>query len=240
MKLFTSLSLFLGVLSLSYGQIDNPAPSNEASIDLPGTKFGISAHFGLGYRTGTALYKVDEFNKDFARKLDVGYTVQVIPTYYFSKSFGVGIMANAFQSKVTGDIMLDQNSNIYKGSTEKDMILYVGPAFTGRYSYHKYFWGFSVSGGYTKYISELSVTNNTTRVTAKADGFNWSAGTNFEFGYTVIDNLRVSLTGNYFYGRIFKFKVKDNFGNTEDLKLEGEDAEDVSRVGLGLGLNYSF
>ncbi len=240
MKLLKSLYLFLGVLSLSYGQIDNPAPSNDASSDLPGTKFGISVHGGLAYRTGTALYKVDEFNKDFARKLDVGYTVQIIPTYYFSKSFGVGIMANAFLTKVTSDIKLDQSSTIYKGSTEKDMILFVGPAFTGRYSYYKYFWGFTVSGGYTKYISELSVSNSTTSVTAKADGMNWSAGTNFEFGYTVFDNLRVSLTGNYFYGRVFKFKVTDNFGNSDDITLKGEDAEDVSRVGLGLGLNYSF
>lgn len=240
MKLLTSLSLIMGIMTFSFGQIDSPVPTNEANNESKDSQFGISAHAGFGYRTGTALYKVDEFNKDFARKLDLGYSVQVIPTFFFNKYFGVGIMANAFQSKVTGDIMLDQSSTIYKGSTEKDMVLYVGPAFSGRYSYFKYFWGFSVSGGYNNYVSELTVKNDSKSVTAKAEGHNWSAGTNVEFGYTVMKNLRVSLTGNYFFGRVFKFKISDNLGNSQNVTLEGEDGEDVSRVGMGLGVNFSF
>ncbi len=245
MKFFAVLVCFLTVSNLSYGQLDYAKILGDTASGKKHKKFSIAVQFGAGTRTGVFLQSERENNRDFAEMLNYGFSVQVQPTYFISPNWGIGVVANMYGARSTGNYETAGESGtapLVQKASQTDGISFAGLAWVGRHRHNKFSLQYSFSGGIQAYVSEFKVDNVATGKQEKTrfEGLTWSVGTNLHIGYEVMENLDVFISPSYYFGLVDRGNIIAPDDSKTKIHLKGEDRIDVSRFTLGIGAAYNF
>ncbi len=243
MKKVVLLICTIGFGFSALAQTDYSKILTDSISDPEKSKFSISLSSGIGLRTGSDVEFSNPGTKEFDKQLNTGLAIQLQPTYFITKKIGLGLLANVFFANAEGIVNITNEisgERITIDATQNDVMLFVGPAISGRYFYDKFYSGYSFAVGAQTYQSKLSTDFNNVTNDFKAFRWNWSLGTNLEMGYNINRDFSVFAKVNYFYSLINKIELTDPDGSVEKRTLKDEDREDTSRFGLGLGINYKF
>lgn len=240
MKFILAIASILVLWFPSFGQDNSGFVFPDSTQNPYLTKYSISIHGGVGFRTGKPIELARALDKDFAKQLNFGYTLNIQPTYFITKTLGIGLVANLFLTQANGSLELIRGEKPFENLTQTDGMLFFGPSVSGRYFYEKFHLSYSFFGGVQSYASELKGNINNQDRTSKIVGASWATGVNFEVGYLLSKSLSATFSANYMFSLINKAELTDYQGTKYKVTLKDEDRENTSRFGLYLGINYRF
>jgi hypothetical protein len=215
----------------------------------PFPRWRISANGGMGYRVAsTRDTRQNLIAQGFPKKevdsylkaIKLGETASGQVHYMFSPAFGAGVNYQFFRSSGSMTGFADPQDGVtllYGVVEDKEFTNYAGLSFY----YHEWvksnkakFYG-QLSLGLTMYREEAYYFYNPLLITGKAFGGNSELG----FEYFVFRNTALGINFNYFQSTITKINV-NNGHSTQEMELEKEEREGLSRVEINAGIKIYF
>jgi hypothetical protein len=164
--------------------------------------------------------------KEYFDELRSGYALGIGTGYFFWKSIALGINAEMYQSRAS---MLDDTRD------DKVNIGFVGVSATHRrvLRYDKSATYASFLLGYQSYLNERHEVGELEIFRGKAVGWGLSLG----IDYAISPHVALSFTASCLSGSLYNLSRQAN-GKTDQVKLNPNDIEDLSRIALTIGLRF--
>lgn len=226
------------------------AQQNVSSGKMPDRQYKsvrLSVQGGYAYRTSKVNRSGKLLYGDYAEKMKEGISYGADATWYFSKSFGVGIKYSAFRSDTPTDYMsitnIDESQNqegsespswqTISGRVENHVsIWFLGPLVSYRLITRNMRHSFimDIGIGYMGYKDNVIRINPYVRK-GGSPGFVYEIGYDFNISRTVA----VGAMATYGFGIMSKYRTKlsDGWHNTT---LERGFRENLNHVNLSVGL----
>ena len=252
-KIFHLSSLVLSVYIL-FGALSVVAqePQNLNNLALPnstsGSKFLISVDGGLGYLLGSVKSAKNEMNEygisgsdadDYYKRLKLGEQAGASIYYYFFSKIALGLDYNLFTTTSSTNGYLDPHdgwTNYYGPFKEKIYTSFVGlSAFQTQELSQKWNLYSKFSLGMALYRNESFMVVSPFLVVGKAPAVKGDLG----FSYRLSNLIKINAGVSYMFSSLRKIKV-DNGTNSSDIDLTGDSKENLSRLDLSTGLQFSF
>ncbi len=175
--------------------------------------------------------------KDYYNKLKFGPAYGASAHYMVSKDYGVGLKYRLFSTKssMNGSFDLDDVNMIWGKISEDIFVNYAGLSLFAEQrlvSNPKFMWTSDISAGIAFYRDEATFVGNPLLATGQAFAFDISFG----MEYYLTKKLSAGLDLNLFGSNIKKMTVDDGT-NKQTQELDKEDWENISRIGLSLGIH---
>lgn len=237
-----------GIKSWSGSGYSHSVVSPQEVIPQP-SRWRLSASGGLGYRVASFRDGKNELiNQGFSsiaadkyiRELRLGPKFSGQAHYLFNSVYGAGIDYQFFQSsgEISGNLDPQDGVTLFYGNVEDNIYInYVGPSFiySDWLSSASLKFYAQISMGLTMYREETIYFYNPVLITGKAFGANSELGLEYYFAR----NIALKFNLNFYQSTISKIDVNDG-QTSQQIKLEKEQKESMSRLDTGFGLNFYF
>lgn len=211
-------------------------------------KFRIAIDGGLGYLVASASeakaqmkgFGISDNETDrYYRELKLGEQAGGSIYYQFNQNMGVGIDYNLFTTKSSVNGFLDPGdgwSKYYGPFSEKIYINFVGVSFlqTQKLNEKWNVYG-KLSTGMAFYRDETRIITAPVLITGNAPAIKGESG----ISYALTRNISVNLGISYFFSVLNKIEM-NNGTDTNELELEGDMKENLSRLSLTSGIQFHF
>lgn len=213
---------------------DSPAPVSEKE-KFP--RWRLSLQGGAAYRSGPMDPSLDGIMLQHAKRLRWGAVYGADATYYFTRTWGVGVeysdMASFNRERI--DAFYDDGSSRSGFLESRIDVAYLGPMFSvrmlsqnGRHALIS-----NCGVGYVAYletgelIEPYSIRGRT-------------AGARVELGYEFCLNRRLFLGAmvSATTASLYELEMKSSAGDWQTVKLDRDEAENLSRLALSVGLRW--
>jgi len=198
-------------------------------------KFRLTLEAGYSYRTAPLNDETpDDFN-EYLTALKSGLNLETHLSYFVAENWGLGITYNRFNSKA--DITFTDFNNDSDIFTDNISIAYIAPEYLyrGMSNDNKHAFIMSTSIGYLAYKDQATINN--TNIDIK--GANLGVGIGVAYDFYITPSIAIGASANYITGTLRKITVTAN-GQTEEVKLEDDELENLARININGGLRFYF
>lgn len=201
-------------------------------------RYKVGIHGGLGWLIAPLSNDIPEELVPYSRQLKSGFNYGINASYYFSKNYGVGLVANFFKTKnsFSGHIIYedDEGYTQYGRISDDINLIFIGPAFYYRFLMPnlKDELFFDISAGYISYKNNKTFIDDFI-LTSNSLSFDMGAG----YDLNIQKNFYL-----YFYmayrGGSFGWYDIDNGITNERIDLEGK-LESTGRIEIAIGIRFA-
>lgn len=251
-RISTSVQLLLltiaAVLCITFPVNSQTPQTPDQDQSLKSARFLVSVDGGLGYLLGSTKDVKNEMSEygisgsdadDYYKRLKLGEEAGASIYYYFFSRIALGLDYNLFTTTSSTNGYLDSGdgwTNYYGPFKEKIYTSFVGfSAFQTQELSQKWNLYSKFSLGMALYRNESFMVVSPFLVTGKAPAVKGDLGFSYRFSNRIGINAGVS----YMFSSLRKIKV-DNGTNFSDIDLTGDTKENLSRLNLSTGLQFSF
>ena len=193
------------------------------------SRIRIAINGGWGYRTAKVHEDIPSDVVPYMKKLRSGYYLGTNITYYYSESYGAGIMFNYFNSK-------NEANNTSIGNLKDNISIYfAGPTFGSRtLKRNNNAWIFNIGIGYLGY-------HNNSKVNSQKKIFNggtFGVAGDVCYDIEVSNNFAIGIQVSIISGTLTSLKIYDGY-TTEKVKLEKDYYENLSHISLSVGFRFN-
>jgi hypothetical protein len=248
---YTLLLLLAGpffTLQTSFAQSQATEVFNQPVEAVDFSRFRISIDGGLGYLIGSTKtakaqmknYGISELEADrYYREIKLGEQAGASVYYLLNPKFGLGLDYSFFttNSSVLGYLDPGDGWTRYYGKfSEKIYTNFVGVSyFQDRKINEKWHYYGKLSVGVAFYRNEAHIIVLPTLLIDTAPAIQGESG----FSYSLSKHISIGLSISDFFSSLRKIKV-NNGTNTNEVKLEGDMKENLSRLSVSTGLQFHF
>ena len=212
------------------------------------SKFLFSVDGGLGYLIGNTKDAKNQMSNygisdsdadDYYNRLKLGEHGGVSMYYYFFPELALGVDYNLFTTSSSVNGFLDPGdgwTHYYGPFEEKIYTSFVGLSVFQTQKLNEK-WGMygKFSLGAALYRNESLIIISPLLITGKAPAVKGEFG----FSYRLTDWVKLNAGVSYMFSSLQKITVDDGI-NSSEIKLEGDSKENISRLNLSTGLQFSF
>ena len=216
-------------------------PKLVAGIDYPKSRIGIKG--GWSNRIGKAPQGSSTAFKKYIKELKSGGHFGVDYHYFLSPVYGIGGAYSTYFSKAGIDnytIVLDDGSS-FTGDIKEDIMLnYFGVSGMTRYPFNeKNMYSFNFGLGYLGYQNKQHFSNaQGGELALELQGATLGTELGFGVDFGLTKNLSLGLQFNFLGGVLTKYTISADGKKLETIKLEEDQAENIGRIDLSVGLRY--
>ncbi len=200
------------------------------------TEVRVGVQGGWSYRTAAVSKDLSPLLQDYMKGLKSGYNYGADATFFFNRSFGIGITYSGSRSSnllTVTDTISKRTGNL----VDNIVVNFIAPSFMAREIFGRndnfQFW-VSASIGYLSYKDDALVLDPV-YITGSTVGLGTSLG--FDIGLT--KSVFIGAQLNSIMGSLSKLTVKTALG-TETVTLEGDKRESLSRIDVSGGLRINL
>lgn len=215
--------------------------------EVPSDKVGgneIYPHFragfngGWSYRVAKLAESIPSDFEQYMKDLKSGYHYGLDLLYYFSEQLGFGFKYNVYRSKNNIDnvyVSRPDGSTQFGKMSDDISINFIGPFFSTRLlnANKENSFLFNLGIGYMGYMDKTVLITDYT-IKGNTLGLCWDIG--YDIG--ISKSMAIGFQLSYLIGTLTKYELNDGI-NTETIKLEKDNYENLSRIDLSIGLRFS-
>jgi len=198
-----------------------------------------AAQGGVVYRLGKIANNLSNVEQQHIKNMRWGFSYGADVSYFVHENFGVGIKFHNFHSADSMPIsVLDQSGKVLEGVEEDKMDIYfIGPIATFRLpSRNRANAFFARMGiGFEGYYDYGRVMDITGTIKGRTAGILYEAG--YDFG--ISKHLSVGANITYLIGFLTGIDVNTN-QQSGHIDLDKDNMENISHIGLNIGLRYNL
>jgi hypothetical protein len=198
-----------------------------------------AAQGGVVYRLGRIANNLSNVEQQHIKNMRWGFSYGADVSYFVHENFGVGIKFHNFHSADSMPIsVLDQSGKVLEGVEEDKMDIYfIGPIATFRLpSRNRANAFFARMGiGFEGYYDYGRVMDITGTIKGRTAGILYEAG--YDFG--ISKHLSVGANITYLIGFLTGLDVNIN-QQSGHIDLDKDNMENISHIGLNIGLRYNL
>ena len=229
-----NLIIILG--SIFFGLTTYSQTSKKNFLDH---NFRLAIEGGYGDRTQSPDKDLFPEIREFSKGLFKGFSLNVQGSYFISKSIGLGVKFNQFNTSEADALIFegDQTNSVYNVD-ENHKFFFVGPEFLYRFitTNEKHSFILTGSVGYLDSMYETSIRINDGQEsigkgTAATVGFDFG----FQYDFHISPKIAIGTGINFLTGSTSELKVETlPEGTTETF----DENEDLSKIGFHAGLRF--
>lgn len=199
----------------------------------------IRAYTGIGRRTNKLNPNLNIFEKQHAKRLLNGWLYGIDGTYFTESGLGVGVRYQTLYSNSSdyAALILD-NDNVEEGVLDdKVYITFFGPIFAARADSKngKHLFIANIGLGALTYKDISTFNRHEEETTGRCLGYTC----NFCYSYMMTEHLSLGADVSFTTGVLNDVKINSE-GNIKAVRLEKENREGLSNLGLSVELRYTF
>ncbi|MBO7070889.1 MAG: hypothetical protein J6W09_06315 [Bacteroidales bacterium] len=198
-----------------------------------------SAQGGVVYRLGRVANNLSNVEQQHIKNMRWGFSYGADVSYFVHENFGVGIKFHNFHSADSMPIsVLDQSGKVLEGVEEDKMDIYfIGPIATFRLPSRNRANAFfaRVGIGFEGYYDYGRVMDVKGTIKGRTAGILYEAG--YDFG--ISKHLSVGANITYLIGFLTGLDVNTN-QQSGHIDLDKDNMENISHIGLNIGLRYNL
>jgi len=201
--------------------------------------FSIRAYTGFGRRINKLNPNLNIYQEQHAKRLLNGWIYGIDGTFFGESGLGMGIRYQTLYSNSSdyGTLVID-NDNIEEGIlNDKVYITFIGPVFAARVDSKngRHIFISNVGLGVITYKDISTFNRHSEEITGRSFGYTC----NMCYSYMMTDHLSLGADLSFTTGVLRDIKYTSE-GNTKVVKLEKENREGLSNLGLSVELRYIF
>jgi hypothetical protein len=201
--------------------------------------FRLALNGGYSYRIAPVSEDFDDWQKDYIQGLKKGYHLSIDASYFFSEYLGFGIKysLNSSSNSLDNVTATFADGSVFTGTMSDDItIRYKALTFLSRLHQNStnntFILGLSI--GSLSYLDE-SIFKNKLTYTGNTIGL----GLDISYDRYLNKNLAIGFQLSTLSGTLFKYTVSDG-ENSEVIKLEPEQYENLNRIDFSVGLRFGW
>jgi|GEM_PF-585878 len=213
--------------------------ANElTSFAFPRFRFAVNA--GFGYRTASFPEDMYRPLRNFYQRMRLGFQLDAGATYFFSEWLGFGLNYNIFFASNEEDnwswVPPDGGSTMHGRMGMQDRITFFGPTFSTRLfdRQKRNCWIIDFGLGWLGHQHRVTM-NSSEQYRVNANTLGVYLNFSYDIWLSATTSLGIQLT--MMAGSYSQFTVTRN-GVEESVSLERGQSEDISRIGLSIGLRF--
>lgn len=251
-RISTSVQLLLwtiaAVLCITIPVKSQTPQTSDQDHSFKSARFLVSVDGGLGYLLASTVDVKKEMNDygisgsdadDYYKRLKLGEQAGASIYYYFFPKIAFGLDYNLFTTTSSTNGYLDPGdgwTNYYGPFNEKIYTSFVGlSAFQTQELSQKWNLYSKFSLGMALYRNESNMVVSPFLVLGKAPAVKGDLG----FSYRLSNRIKMNAGVSYMFSSLRKINV-NNGTNSSDIDLTGDLKENISRLNLSTGLQFSF
>lgn len=204
----------------------------KIKVPIDYQRFRINAEIGFGYMVADTPPNAPQEVKDYIEQLKSGTHYSLGGSYFFKRSFGVGVKSSFFYTKNQMSITVyDAYGNVLNGLMKDDIsITYFGAYVAGRSFAKNGISGFyfELGLGKTSYENRAVFIDNY-NITGSKVGIDFTIDYDIKLG----NSLALGLGLNYNIAVLEEITV-----NGQKYSLKSDEQENISRINMMIGLRY--
>lgn len=211
--------------------------AKDRRSDFPRFRFTLQG--GWSYRLAKVADDIPAAFKQYYKNLKPGFNLGADAGYFFTQEIGVGLKYAYYHAgnELSGVSVTDESGQTRTGLMKNQInIHYIAPAFYYRFATEsdKLVFLAGASIGYLRYIDNGVL----------VDSYNLTGGTvglGFEFGadYMITEHFAIGANIGLIGGSLSKVKM-DNGTTQQEIELEEDNRENLSRLDLSAGVRWYF
>lgn len=238
-----SALVFAADSSFLQGSKSPSVPADELASWMNLRRIPSGWHFaaqgGVVYRLGRIANNLTPIEKQHVKNMRWGFSYGADVSYFVHENFGVGIKFHNFHSADSMPIsVLDQSGAILNGVEEDKMDIYfIGPIATFRLASKNRANAFfaRVGIGFEGYYDYGRVMDVKGTIKSRTAGILYEAG--YDFG--ISKHLSVGANLTFIMGFLTGLDVKTD-QQSGHIDLDKNNIENISHIGLNIGLRYNL
>ena len=238
-----SALVFAADSSFLQGSKSPSVPADELASWMNPRRIPSGWHFaaqgGVVYRLGRVANNLSNVEQQHIKNMRWGFSYGADVSYFVHENFGVGIKFHNFHSADSMPIsVLDQSGKVLEGVEEDKMDIYfIGPIATFRLPSRNRANAFfaRVGIGFEGYYDYGRVMDVKGTIKSRTAGILYEAG--YDFG--ISKHLSVGANITYLIGFLTGLDVNTN-QQSGHIDLDKDNMENISHIGLNIGLRYNL